>query len=89
MFLFLIVSNLMSLNRVADQDSQSVNINARILLEQRNLVIFESLGSSQAAVWNTENCGNMFYANNAAQRNLDAKVSFLSALRVAGLLVIS
>jgi len=79
----------MSLNRVAEQASQSVNITARILLEHRNLVIFERFGSSQAAVCYTEKCGNMFYANNAAQRNVDAKVTFPYALRVAGLLVIS
>ena len=79
----------MSLNRVADQASQSVNIIARILLEHRNLVTLERFGNCQAAVWNTENCGNTFCANNAAQRNLDVKVSFLYALRAADLLVIS
>jgi hypothetical protein len=89
MLLFIIISNLMSSNRVADQASQSVNITARILLEHPNLVILERYGSSQAAVWNTENCGNIFCANNAAQRNVDAKVRFLYAVRVAGLLVIS
>jgi hypothetical protein len=84
MLLFVIISNLMSLNRVADQASQSVNMTARILLEHRNLVILERFGNSQAAVWNTENCGNTFCANNAAQRNIGAKVSFFYALRVAG-----
>jgi len=60
----------MPLNCVADQASQSVNITARILLEHRNLFILERSVNSQAAVWNTENCGNMFCGNNAAQRNV-------------------
>jgi hypothetical protein len=67
----------MSLNRVADQASHSVNIIALMLLEHRVLVILGRFRSSQAAVWNTENCGNTFCVNNAAWRNVDAKVSFL------------
>jgi len=63
--LFVIISNLMSLNRVADQASQSVNIAERILSQHRNLVILERFGHSQAAVWNTEKCGNVFCGNNA------------------------
>jgi len=72
MLLFVIISNLMSSNCVVDQASQSMNTTARILLEHHNLVILERYGNSQAAVWNTENCGNMFCGNNAAQRNVDA-----------------
>jgi len=60
----------MPLNCVADQASQSVNITARILLEHRNLFTLERRGNSQPEVWNTENCGNMFCANNATQRNV-------------------
>jgi hypothetical protein len=85
MFLFVIINNLMSLNRVAERASHSVNITARILLEHHNLVILERFGNCQAAVWNTENCRNMFCVNNAAQRNVDAKGSFLFCFTSCGL----
>jgi len=85
MLLFVIISNLMPLNCVAKQASHSVNITAWILLEDRNLVILERFWNSQAAVWNNENCGNMFCGNSAAQRNVDAKVSFLFCFTSCGL----
>lgn len=75
----------MSLNRVTDRTSQSVNITARILWEHHTLVILGRYGNSQAAVWNTENCGNVFSAYNAAQRYVDTKVSFLFCFTSRGL----